>query len=332
MTKINWLVAVPWLFAIFGCDNSAGPSGPADITEYANHYELLYVYQNEIHRISSSGENYRQITDNDFYDHEAIWSPDGQQIAFVSDRTGDLEVFVMNEDGSSPVRLTQNAEASQSPHFSPDGQRILYRSGSMLYVINVDGTNNRMLSASNWSIQNRNAWSPDGQSVVFEDQLDIYKINIDGSNKVRLTRDDAAEHSPSWSPDGSNIAFVSDRDGNLEIYVMNSDGSGQTNLSKHSGWDNYPVWSPDGTRLLFVSDRDGDKDIYVINADGSDVRNLSRDTYDSAYLPTWSPDQTRIAYAADTEEDGVNETLFILDVESGKKFNLATGWTSPVWH
>ncbi len=70
--------------SILGCDNSTEPSSPKDITEFANHYELVYAFQNEIHTILSNGKNYQQITDNDIYDHEPIWSPDGQQVAFVS--------------------------------------------------------------------------------------------------------------------------------------------------------------------------------------------------------------------------------------------------------
>ena len=331
MSKITILFLGICFISVSDCDNSTDPLSPTDIADFSNHYELVYAYQNEIHTIGSNGLNHQQITHNDFYDHEPVWSPDGQQIAFVSMRDGDLNIYIMNKDGSNPTRLTQNKEPSQSPRFFPDGERLLYRSGSILYSMNKDGSNNQPIITANWSIQSLRLLSPDGESIIFEDGLNIYKINNDGSNKIQLT-DGNGERSPSWSPDGSRIAFVSDRDGNLEIYTMNPDGSEQTNLSKQSGWDNDAVWSPDGSKLLFVSDRDGDKDVYLVNVDGSGLTNLSQDGYESSYLPTWSPDQTRIAYAADPDQNGSNETIFILDLDTRNKFELAPGWISPTWH
>ena len=84
------------------------------------------------------------------------------------------------------------------------------------------------------------------------------------------------------------IAFVSDRDGNLEIYVMNADGSGQTRLTTSAGADSEPAFSPDGKKIAFRSDRDGDGEIFVMNADGTGQTPLtSNAALDSN--PTWSP-------------------------------------------
>ena len=169
MSMIKMLFIGICLIPVLGCNNSTEPSSPKDITDFANHYELVYAYQNEIHTILSTGGNYQQLTSDNIYDHEPVWSPDGTQIVFVSTREGDLDIFIMDKDGSNLTRLTQNAESSQSARFSPDGQQLLYRSGGVLFVMDKDGSNNRAITTSNWQHHNLQLWSPDGKSVVFED-------------------------------------------------------------------------------------------------------------------------------------------------------------------
>ena len=91
---------------------------------------------------------------------------------------------------------------------------------------------------------------------------------------------------PAWSPDGEQIAFATDRDGNLEIYVMAADGSNPTRLTDNPAEDSNPGWSPDGNQIVFTSDRDGDVDVYTMTPDGSDVSSLTHNsTWDQA--PDW---------------------------------------------
>jgi len=182
------------------------------------------------------------------------------QIAFVSDRDGNDEIYVMDVDGSHQTNLTHNPADDDAPTWSPDGQSLAfntYRSG-------------------NW---------------------DIYVMAADGSNQRRLTDNPAVDAMPRWSPDGQKIAFVSDRDGNHEIYVMNANGSSQRRLtfgatSDPNSWAGSPAWSPDGQRIAF--DRNGD--IYVMGADGTNQTNLTHNSGLLYFDPAWSPDGERIAY------------------------------------
>jgi len=160
------------------------------------------------------GTNAVNLTDNPAADYGPAWSPDGTRIAFMSDRDGNVEIYVMNAApleggtrGSNAVNLTKN-----------------------------------------WANDSRPAWSPNGQRIAFASDRwgnsEIYVMNADGSNAMNLTDNAADDFQPAWSPDGTRIAFTSDRDGNWEIYVMNADGSGQTNLTDNPAMDHAPAWSP----------------------------------------------------------------------------------------
>jgi len=236
-----------------------------------------------------------------------VVTPGSGQIAFVSARDGNNEIYLMNADGSGQVNLTNNPASDYSPAWSPDGTRIAFvrstnchfgRCGGPpllnIYVMNADGSGLQNLT-NNPGSDDAPVWSPDGKRIAFVSDRDgnyeIYVMNADGSGQVNLTNNSASDVSAVWSRDGSKIAFVSSRDGNDEIYVMNADGSGLQNVTNNPGGDGGPVWSPDGSKIAFTrSSR-----IYVMSADGSGQVNLTNEL-GAHVMPAWSPDGTRIAY------------------------------------
>ena len=247
------------------------------------------------------------------------WSPDGSRIAFVSDRDGNAEIYVMNADGSDLSRLTDNPALDFGLNWSPDSGRIAFHScikeSCHISVMNVDGSGVVRLT-DDLAVDFGPAWSPDGSRIAFTSDRygndDIYMMNVDGSGITRLTDDPASEGVLSWSPDGSRIVFLSARDGDLEFYVMNVDGTGVVRIS-------YPVeelyclpsWSPGGSRIAFQSDRDRGWNIYVMNADGSGVTRLTDDPADDS-CPSWSPDGSRIAFHS--TRDG-NFEVYVMNVD-----------------
>ncbi len=241
------------------------------------------------------------------------WSLDGQKIAFTTwgDRqgSGGGDIYVTNADGSRRKRLTTNPGPDSNPAWSPDGRRIAFASGrdgnTGIYVMNPDGTEQRLLMPAKASYPPHLAWSPDGEKIAFtvalgsgrDGNLEINVMNADGSGQRRLTRSTVRDSYPVWSPDGRSIVFEHRRRQGTshwvgawgyKVYVMNADGSGQRRLM-HGG--SQPRWSPDGRKIAFVTKRDRDTDIYVMNADGSGQRNLTRTPGGSRResSPVWSP-------------------------------------------
>src|SRR5579885_2666223 len=218
------------------------------------------------------------------------------RLAFDSDRTGgQLDIFLMNPDGSNQTPVTTNAGDDTRPSFSPDGSRIAFQSvrggNQDIYVINADGTGETRLTTDP-NADGLPSFSPDGSKIVFEANRDgnaeSYIMNADGTNQTRLTNDLATETEPSFSPDGSKIIFETNRDADSEIYVMNVDGTGQTNLTNAPSSDDVtPSFSPDGSKIAFESDRDGNNEIYVMNAaDGTGQTDLTNSPSSEEH-PSW---------------------------------------------
>ena len=282
------------------------------------------------------------------------------QIAFVSGRSGNAEIYVMDADGGNPQNLTNHPDGDVSPSWSPDGKRIAFmsdRDGHVnmrdspnyeIYVMDADGGNQRNLT-NHPDRDSSPSWSPDGKHIVFssdrdndrDENIEIYVMDADGGNQERLTNNLTEDEYPSWSPDGKRIAFSARRDGHFEnnfgityeIYVMDADGQNEQRLTENRNNDWNSSWSPDGKRIAFMSDRKGDVvnwDLYVMDADGGNEQRLTENrVYDSS--PSWAPDGKRIAFMSNRDE---NTEIYVMDADGGNPQNLTNNPDSdgsPAW-
>ena len=174
-------------------------------------------------------------------------SPDGTKIVFTSDRGGDLDIWVMNSDGTHERQLTHTLGYDGGPWWSPDGSMICYRAYHPETATEV--TDYKSLLK---------------QHLIRPTTLDLYVMNADGSHQRRITddkKDNIASFAPSWTHDGRGLLFGSNRDDPkrrmFDIYKIGLDGKGLERITYGGQFDGFPNFSPDGRRIVWASNRNG---------------------------------------------------------------------------
>lgn len=166
--------------------------------------QIMYVWYydednpGDVHIMNRDGSNQRRLTDTVGDDTAPRWSPDGQQIAFMSDREGNWEIYTMNIDGSNVHNLTNDPAQDRFPTWSPDGTQLAFHS---------DRSGN----------------------------YEIFTMDTQGNNIHQITDDPSNDARAAWSSDGTRLIFNSNRDGDYDLYSINVDGSGLFQILNEPG-------------------------------------------------------------------------------------------------
>lgn len=194
-------------------------------------------------------------------------------IAFASDRSGTLETWVANIDGTGLRQVTDMPEGACQPSWSPDASRLVFISpcagnqdiykGSGLFLINADGTQMTPVPGAPGGDFDP-AWSPDGKHIAFTSlrsgvYYQIYIYNLEDHSVNAIVDSEVRDNSqPAWSPDGREIAYVGPGPQN-QIWAMAADGSNRRLISRLSGEfkNSNPAWSPDGNMIVFTQWQEG---------------------------------------------------------------------------
>jgi RHS repeat-associated protein len=272
--------------------------------------KLAFVRGTAVYGINGDGTGLQQLSQppagtRDF--GPLRYSPNAAKIAFQRiDAQSIPQIWVMNANGTSPVRVSAAGVPSDTFSWAPDGTRLAVVANSQLYLVNADGTGLRALTAAPNAVA-LPSFSPDGTRIAFGNSVggaasQIYVINADGSGLTNLSQTPAnSDVEPVWSPDGGKIAFTrfvsapSALTGDL--YVMNPDGSGKTNLT--STRDTFgSVWSRDGRAIAFTRKTGTSTvDLFTVAPTGGPMARVTTNLQ-VAVEAAWTSDNSRLALSS----------------------------------
>lgn len=264
------------------------------------------------------------------------------KIFYVSTRTGNKEIWVMDYDGSNQHALTHLGSISLSPHPSPDGSRIAFSSMTktgweiLMYSMDLG----RIVAFPKFGGTNQSpAWSPDGTHIAFTSSRtgdpEIYVVDASGSNLKRITSYKGPDVSPTWNrKTGAQIAWVSGRTGLPQIYIAEADG---TNIQRvtDQGYAVSPSWSPDGQFLTFSWIRHygpgepGSQDIYLMDVASKQFVQLTHDGGRNDF-PSWSPDGRHIIFQSN-RSGGLQVWTMLANGTNQKPLTSGSSNSQPNW-
>ncbi len=268
-------------------------------------------YRTSVWVVAASGGEPRRLTAGAKKDSAPRWSPDGEWIAFLSDRERERpQLHVVASGGGEARRLTDLPLGAMPASWSPDGTRLLFgaRVPDVAPPADADGR-------KRWEARPRHvtraSYKADGQGYTFDARTHLFVADLASGTVTQVTDGDCEDRAEAWSPDGARIAWARTRSGltdygQTDLYVANADGSEARRLTTKAGRATSPVWSPDGKRIAFYAYDErtpwiGDPMVrpWVVSAAGGDERPVTK-RYDQGVTllpppattpgPAWSPD------------------------------------------
>ena len=243
---------------------------------------IAFTYRGDLYTVPAQGGAARQLTFHEAHDYHAVWSPDGTELAFASERYGNFDVYKMPATGGAATRLTFHSNNELPYSYRPDGSEILFgalrqddaehrqfphRSQSELYAVpTAGGRVSQILTLPAEAA----VFSPDGNTLYYHDKKggedefrkhhtsaitrDLWSYDPQTRKHTMLTRHKAEDRHPVPSADGRTIYFLSERSGTFNLHAMPAGGDGP--VQTLTRFDDHPVrfLSRGGERLCFTYD------------------------------------------------------------------------------
>jgi eukaryotic-like serine/threonine-protein kinase len=276
------------------------------------------------------------------------------QVAFVSDRSGIMQIWIINEDGTNARQISNMVEGACQPSWSPDGLQIAFISPCLrkqsqiyeeaqVYLMSADGSNVRLMPNTVLGDFDP-AWSPEGDRIAFTSvrtgRPHIFVINLKDNSLQELSDTRHPDFQPTWHPGGKQLAFIRHMPF-PHVWVMSDQGLTEFQFSSSGNVvDLAPVWSPDGEFILynrsqvepaipwlmgkFYADRDNNREFRIPPYGIIDPGPVAG--------PSISPDGNWIAF--ESWPDGRNHDIFIMDIngENRRRLTSDPGFDfNPAW-
>ena len=284
---------------------------------------------------SSSTPRYEQVTSGGAKSGWPMWSRDGATLFFMSDRSGNENLWSRPAAGGDAVAITSFTNGRLLfPSISADGQAIAFERDFGVWTYDVTTHESRRVPITlrgspagpgvdhlvlNSGIQQL-ALAPDGKKLAFAVHGEVFAASAkDGGDATRVTSTPGAEEQLTWAPDSRRLAYSSDRDGAWHLYMYDFATSSETQLTKTAANDIAPRWSPDGRRIAFLR---GGASLNVVDVATGAERQLvarastRRPPFVDERAIAWSPDGSMVAYVSG---DGQKQfdNVFIVPADGG---------------
>ncbi|MBI4834607.1 MAG: PD40 domain-containing protein [Planctomycetes bacterium] len=273
------------------------------------------------------------------------------KIAFISNREGQYEVYVMNPDGSKCKPVTKTGGFKDFVAWSPDGMKLVFDShpiseATELYTVNIDGRGLSRLT-KNDAEDRAPVWSPDGRWIAFSSSSvesktensrsynppDIWVVRPDGSGLKQLTSGKGGAENISWSSGSDRLVYRSSRDNSFRIFSIDIDGGDEKQLTDSDGWDDFPVCSPKDDSILFLSSKIGEGvKVFSMDSEGTNKTQLDVKILDRKPL-IWSPDGSLVIVQCSPHGHFTND-ICIMKADGSEFKNLTDSKDeelSPSW-
>jgi len=274
-----------------------------------------------------------------------------EKIAFVSDRDGNPDIYLMNTDGSDQVNVTRNKFYQAYPSWNHKGDRIAYlceeiepRGSSIdgifasVFLMNVDGSSMKFIGGPKYNIyavrifNSRPSWSPDDTFLALNLWQNYQATVAIADTACTMTKGfflgPGDKFSPTWSPYGKIIGYIDPLVGTdiqhdeIRAVFFNLDNGKASfeTLSNLPGKKSCLSWSPDGKYVAFIGGEKGKEDIYVVDVKTKENWQLTTTTFEEKD-PCWSPDSKQIAFASNRND---NWDIYSMDIETRREQRLTT--------
>ena len=283
---------------------------------------------------------FTQLTDQAGPEYFPSISPDGKSLVYASYASGNWDIYFQRVGGKNSVNLTKDSTAGDTqPAFSPDGERIAFRSereGGGIFVMGATGESVKRLTDFGFNP----AWSPDRKEIAYGEESIVINPAMRWSSNSRIWAVSVATGEkrlvvtegtqPNWSPHGHRIALCGrlKPGGRRDIHTIPAGGGEPVEVTKDPAMDWNPVWSPDGKYLYFASDRGGSMNLWRVPIEENSGKVLGQPeavTTPSPYSGhvSFSRDGKRIVYAQIISRANLQQIGF------DPRLEAVTG--QPVW-